>query len=240
MALKRTPLQWLVIASLVVVTGLCFVHPEALISPGALSPGHAALADNCFACHSPWRGASTTRCVQCHVVADIGLRTTKGAPVAPGRVAVSFHQQLTEHDCIACHGDHAGSNLSLAQHRRFSHGLLRVGIREQCRSCHQLPGDRLHAMVRGECRQCHGTEAWKPATFEHEKLFALDKEHNVGCDTCHVGGNFKAYTCYGCHEHERGRVLAQHREEGIRDLDQCARCHRSANGEHEGKGGEDD
>jgi hypothetical protein len=31
-------------------------------------------------------------------------------------------------------------------------------------------------------------------------------------------------------------MQAKHREEGVSDLDNCVRCHRSASGEHEGNG----
>jgi len=47
---------------------------------------------------------------------------------------------------------------------------------------------------------------------------------------------FSAYTCFGCHEHEKARIEGKHREEGIRDIANCVRCHSSANGEH-GEGG---
>jgi hypothetical protein len=58
----------------------------------------------------------------------------------------------------------------------------------------------------------------------------------VECVTCHVGNDYSRYTCYGCHEHTVQNILREHRDEGIRDLDNCVRCHRSADGE----GGEGD
>lgn len=83
---------------------------------------------------------------------------------------------------------------------------------------------------------CHTTSGWKPAHFAHDRLFRLDRDHNVACTTCHVGGNTRRYTCYGCHEHKPAATLAEHREEGVRGtIDNCARCHRSAEGEREGK-----
>jgi hypothetical protein len=47
------------------------------------------------------------------------------------------------------------------------------------------------------------------------------------------------YTCYGCHEHQQARIIAQHRNEGIANIEKCARCHRSAKGEREGENQED-
>ncbi|MFM7402028.1 MAG: hypothetical protein ACKO4W_14110 [Bacteroidota bacterium] len=42
---------------------------------------------------------------------------------------------------------------------------------------------------------------------------------------------------YGCHEHNRANTLAEHREEGISNINDCARCHKSPD-EH-GEGEED-
>jgi mono/diheme cytochrome c family protein len=94
----------------------------------------------------------------------------------------------------------------------------------------------MHKQMTGNCAQCHTPQAWKPATFDHNKYFPLDKNHNATCVTCHTSNNYKQYTCYGCHEHTPANMQAKHREEGVSDLDNCVRCHRSASGEHEGKG----
>ena len=84
---------WIVIAAnLVVLVALVFVFPHLMVSPGPLIKGHAALATDCFACHAPLRGASTERCVACHALPDIGLRTTQGVPirtVAAGRASAA-------------------------------------------------------------------------------------------------------------------------------------------------------
>ena len=45
--------------------------------------------------------------------------------------------------------------------------------------------------------------------------------------TCHVDNIYDAYTCYGCHEHSRAKIRREHLEEGIRDYENCAECHRS-------------
>lgn len=85
------------------------------------------------------------------------------------------------------------------------------------------------------CAQCHSTTAWEPANFAHDRLFRLDGDHNVACATCHVGGNTARYTCYGCHEHQPAATIAEHREEGIRNIDNCVRCHRSSSEGGEGR-----
>ena len=94
---KRPSILWLVVAlNLVVLVALAFAYPHLMISPGPLVKGHEELATDCFACHAAWRGASTQRCTDCHAVADVGLKTTKGVPIPSRTVKVSFHQELIE------------------------------------------------------------------------------------------------------------------------------------------------
>ena len=91
-----------------IALGLCglialvFARPYEMVAPGPLMPAHAQLTTNCFACHAPFTGASPERCMACHKLADIGLRTTKGVTIAR-TVKSSFHQDLIEQDCMACH-----------------------------------------------------------------------------------------------------------------------------------------
>ncbi|MEY4749170.1 MAG: hypothetical protein RIQ60_1384 [Pseudomonadota bacterium] len=277
---------WLIIsANLVVLVTLAFIYPHLMVSPGPLVAGHADLATDCFACHAPLRGASAQRCVACHAVTDIGLRTSKGAPIvrsgqAKAAIKTSFHQALSEPDCMACHSDHAGPKLTQRSRKPFSHELLKADTRtlcvtchaapanelhrrfdkacvqchktegwkpasfdhaklnksdiDSCSACHKPPVDALHRQIVGNCGQCHASTAWKPATFAHDKLFVLDRDHNVACVTCHVGNNYSRYSCYGCHEHTPARIRAEHEEEGIRNFDNCVRCHRSASDKGEG------
>ena len=176
------------------------------------------------------------RCVACHALPDIGLRTSKGVALPKPAVKLSFHQELIEQDCTACHVDHQGSKLTQRSKKPFSHELLRTATRERCASCHTAPKNDLHRDLTGGCGQCHKTDAWKPASFEHDKLFVLDRDHNASCVTCHTGNDYSRYTCYGCHEHRLANVRRKHQEEGILNFENCVECHRSASGEPERKG----
>ena len=225
--MKKRPVLLIVIAlNLLVLVALAFVYPHLMVSPGPLVKGHAELATDCFACHSAWRGASSQRCAACHVTAEVGLKTTQGVSI-PGRtVKVSFHQELIEQDCMACHSDHQGPKLTKRSRKPFSHGLLKVSVRGSCSSCHAAPKDTMHRDVKVECSTCHESRVWKPATFEHSTFFVLDRDHQAPCETCHKNNDFSRYTCYGCHEHSEAKVRQEHLKEGIRNFQNCVACHR--------------
>lgn len=222
--------------ALAAIVALAFLYPHQMVSPGDLQPAHAGLQQNCFACHSPFRGASSDRCISCHVVAEIGRRTTKGAPISRPSQTPPFHQALVEQDCMACHTDHPRPRLTRNLVRPFDHLLLTPDIRGRCASCHSAPKDELHRGIALPCGQCHSAQAWKPATFDHSRYFSLSPPHDAACSTCHLGGNYRTYTCYGCHEHQKARTETEHREEGIGNIENCVRCHRSADDEHGERG----
>ncbi len=134
-------------ANLVGIIALAFIYPQFMVSPGALVPAHAELTGNCFACHAPLRGASSERCVTCHAVKDIGLRTTKGLPLTQPAVKNPFHQELISQDCVACHSDHQGPKLTGQSRKPFSHALLRPTSRDRCESCHVAPKTGVHTVA---------------------------------------------------------------------------------------------
>lgn len=222
--------------NLAVLTLLVFVYPHLMVGPGKLIAGHKQLEGDCFACHAAFTGADSRRCVTCHKPADIGRLTTAGLAVVKPRTAVPFHQKLINQDCVACHSDHAGvKRYQLAG--GFNHALLVKEMRDQCQSCHKTPIDSLHRQISGNCLQCHTQQKWTPASFDHNKYFALDGDHSTVCVTCHLRNDYNRYTCYGCHEHTAANIRRKHIEEGVGKFDNCVECHRSAN-KHDIKGGE--
>jgi hypothetical protein len=233
---------WIVIsANLLVGVALAFVYPHLMVSPGPLIPGHAALTTDCFACHAPWRGATTERCVACHAAPDIGLRTTQGVPIAAtkaGRATplkMSFHQELAEPDCMACHSDHAGPRLNQHNRKPFSHAMLRAATRDRCASCHAAPANATHRSLSVGCAQCHKTEGWKPASFDHAALPPAELNRCESChksptDTLHrqVSGNFGG-NCARCHTPKAWKPATfEHDKLFVLDKDHnaaCVTCH---------------
>jgi endogenous inhibitor of DNA gyrase (YacG/DUF329 family) len=195
---------WIVIgANLVVLLALAFVYPHLMVGPGALEPGHAELATDCFACHTPLRGATADRCEACHKLPDIGLRSTRGAVVVKARpVKLSFHQELSDTNCMACHSDHAGPKLTQRSRKPFSHAMLRTATRSRCDSCHAAPTNGLHRALNVSCDKCHKTAAWKPAGFDHAVLGPAERGR---CESCHKAPADRLHqqitgNCASCHQ----------------------------------------
>lgn len=228
--MKNKTIMAIVVANLAAVLMLVFTYPHLMVSPGKLIDAHLELTTDCFACHSVFTGSSPEKCIQCHKVEEIGLKTTKGLLIDKEKKNVSFHQKLLAQDCIACHSDHKGVQ-AFRPISQFSHQLLGPAVQEQCDGCHINPGDNLHQDIKGNCGQCHSEESWTPATFDHDEYFRFDKDHTTKCSTCHMDNDYSNYTCYGCHEHSRSKIREEHVEEGIHDYENCEECHRSGDEE---------
>lgn len=215
--------------------------PFRAVTPGPLRPGHVRLRDDCFACHAPFAGAPRDRCVRCHQPAAIGERTVDGRPrlAATRRPALrGLHAVIGGAACQRCHVEHGGRT-AVGMTTRFGHDVLPAGTRAECAACHagRRPPDALHAQSAAACGSCHGTEAWKPARYDHDRLFRFDANHPPRCADCHDpgAGDWRRYDCTRCHEHSRSRMVAEHRKVRAPNLDACARCHRSGN-EHDARG----
>ncbi|MBP9087655.1 MAG: hypothetical protein KBG15_16150 [Kofleriaceae bacterium] len=227
--MKHHWIWYIIVVNLLGLLALAFLYPSAMLSPGDLMPVHAELADKCLASHAPFRGAVADRCIKCHAVTDIGIRTTRGTTVTPATAPAStatFHQQLSEHNCIACHSDHT----PLTQ-RHFSHGLLRPATRDNCVSCHTAPSNDLHRNLGANCKQCHTTEHWTPATFDHALLPAATLAR---CESCHSAppDNFHLQitaACTQCHSPAGWKPSTfNHDRYFVLDRDHnttCATCH---------------
>lgn len=193
-----------VLALLAAYGALVVALPEVTVSPGDMIAGHESIADQCFRCHTAFRGTPPEKCISCHEVAAIGLRFTTDAPIVRSPRKPTFHQALLEPSCTGCHSDHIGAGRPGAN-AVFTHALLRQEVREACVGCHadRTPDDALHRAAPSTCGSCHGFAAWTPATFDHA---ALGAEERTACVTCHA-------------DVRPGDLL--HRQAG----DGCASCH---------------
>ncbi|MBU2647775.1 hypothetical protein KKI24_23910 [bacterium] len=90
----------------------------------------------------------------------------------------------------------------------------------------------MHQKSGQDCTQCHKTTNWASAEIDHSTYFRFDRDHRTACTACHPNSDYKAYTCYGCHEHSPRKIEKEHTKEGIRDYANCAECHRSGD-EHD-------
>ena len=273
-------MKFVLAANLIALAALTFAYPHLMVGPGSLIAEHQKLEKDCFACHTPGRGASQERCVTCHKPQNIGRLTAAGATIAKPAAAAPFHEKLARQHCVACHSDHSGGKryrsrgrfdhglLEAASREKctdchkvpagqlhqqatgictqchsmtkwkpaiFNHGLLETASRERCADCHKVPVGQLHQQATGTCTQCHSMTKWRPATFDHGKYFVLE-DHHSRCTACHQTNDYRSYTCYSCHAHTPEKIQREHTEEGIRNFDNCVKCHRSAN-KHESKHG---
>lgn len=198
--------------------------------PVSLQPGkilfHQHLArQDCMGCHSEHNGAEADSLFRqfSHNFLQTDVKTNCVSCHSQRRPADHLHQQAGD-NCASCHSPGGWKPAS------FDHNRLSESAQKQCASCHQQnrPDDALHRQVQQNCSACHKTTAWRPATYEHDKYFRFDRHHPSDCLTCHTNlQNFSEYTCYGCHEHSRAKISEEHREEGILQFEDCARCHRS-------------
>lgn len=228
--MRRRWLLFVIGANLLGLLTLVFIYPHLMVSPGPLILAHHDLDKSCFACHSPWRGVDSQRCMQCHAVADIGLRTSKSIALPQRTFKTSFHQELTEQSCLDCHSDHAGLKLTVGT-RKFSHSLLRAPVRDQCQSCHEAPADRIHANLSIGCGQCHTPEHWKPAVFDHSGLPATLLN---ACEGCHQAPSDSLHrqirgSCGQCHSPQQWKPATfDHAKFFVLDGNhntQCSTCH---------------
>lgn len=224
-------LMKITVAALSLVTMLTLFLPQWMVSPGDPIAAHHDIGSDCFACHSPFSGSTAEKCMECHPIDEIGIKTTKGDSIQKEEGRIEFHQQLTTADCVACHSDHQGV-IPFRSANSFSHQLLTSSIQQECSSCHTAPADQIHSKTKENCSACHTEESWSSSNFDHQEYFRFDRYHAAECDICHTSNDYTQYTCYGCHEHSEWNVRSEHLEEGIRDYEVCVECHRSGD-EHE-------
>jgi len=176
------------------------------------------IATSCVVCHradDKHEGEFGEACYECHVPDGWDQVTFDHA-----RTDFPLEGAHLQVACMECHID-----------QRFT------GTPTDCAACHPEP--KIHVGLFGtQCADCHNVNAWSPALLpKHTFPINHRRRKNIACDVCHDQGTFKTYTCYNCHEHNPAKIERKHRKEGIREFQDCMRCHPTGR-EHEAEGGE--
>lgn len=202
---------------------------EPRLGDGSKIAFHEKLSNQeCTACHTDHKGIDPGTSLSGFDHEMLSAGVTNDCAVCHQKPADKLHAQLSA-SCKSCHKT---DDWKLAT--AFDHAMLQGAEKNDCTGCHQSPKDVFHGSMKDNCDQCHRTDKWVPATFEHASFFVLDENHDARCEVCHLKNNYKAYTCYGCHEHSESNIRGEHNEEGIYDFADCVRCHTSGD-EHDMK-----
>jgi hypothetical protein len=178
----------------------------------------------CADCHDePGYDFEQSTCTVCHRQTDTAF--TEQHIAAYGSACLSCHEGSNalidfDHEAVfSLQGAHAAPSCRTC-HAERSLQDLSAG----CVVCHQEPG--IHGGRFGtDCAACHTEAAWTPASLRYHD-FPLDhgSSGDVTCQVCHLD-DYLTYSCAGCHEHEPGQTERQHREAGLQEITDCARCH---------------
>lgn len=176
--MKRTIV--LIITIIIIVLSARF--PHLMLNPGELTEGHQKIKNDCAACHKPFWGIETSRCISCHKLEEIGMNDSSKIDVSESEKMLSFHSKLKNQECTSCHTDHTGINTQM-RFKHFDHEVLSVEMKADCNSCHSKPEDKLHEQLSVSCNNCHNTNSWKfTGTFNHDMITGVSK---TNCSSCH-------------------------------------------------------
>ena len=204
-----------------------------------LTQGHH-IAD-CQACHTnPEYSNTPNDCFSCH-------EQDYNAAIDPAHSGNGF-----DTDCSVCHTTVPGwSPASFPNHNEFFEFVgAHIQISGECLQCHttgyvntpntcigchtndfNTTSDPPHVSsgFSTECLVCHNQNAWEPATFDHNDIYALTGAHSTAtCAACHQGSYTNTpNTCYACHTSDyAGTNDPPHESAGFST--DCETCHTTA------------
>ena len=203
--MKNTAFILFLILFLAGLAGI-IIFPYYTINPGVMIEDHLMLKNDCLSCHTLAAGAQTEKCIKCHQLGEIGIKSVEGnVRDAVNGKSNLLHQSIINIQCFDCHTEHNGLSRENAT-QNFRHDVLSSDLQKECSKCHtpQKPSDEIHIMISAECSECHTTPAWKPHHFKHELLGERKNE------------------CRSCHENKKP---ANALHNGLGRIIQCAQCH---------------
>ncbi len=199
---------------------------------------------DCFSCHEDQYSQTPNTCVECHT-------QDYNQSINPNHIGINIGT-----DCESCHTTNpewkpatfdihndyyvlAGAHLNIANNCVDCHQGNYNQTPNTCYECHttdynqaQNP-NHLLAQFGTDCEACHTEFAWKPSTFDHDgEYFPIYSGKHNGewdkCTDCHTTpGNYIAFSCIDCHEHNKADTDEEH--QGIQDYvynsSACLECH---------------
>ncbi len=203
--------------------------------------GQHALAD-CETCHKEAAGrkfaGTPLTCISCH-------KSEYEETVNPNHVTSGFPV-----DCSTCHKitspvwagsfDHnmtdfplTGAHRSVLCNQCHENNQF-VSRSTECYSCHQndfattLLPNHMTGGFSHDCRSCHNTNAWSPATFDHNATnFPLTGKHRLTeCQSCHKNGDYQITftSCNQCHQNDYQTAVNPNHVAGNFSRE-CQTCH---------------
>jgi nitrate/TMAO reductase-like tetraheme cytochrome c subunit len=199
----------------------------------------AHLSLQCIDCHANGYTGTPTDCFSCH-------ENDFNSVTDPNHVQNNF-----SHDCTQCHST-SGWEPATFDHNQTQFPLTGAHLNLQCIDCHAngytgTPTDcfschdndynsvtdpnHVQNNFSHDCTLCHSTNAWEPATFDHNQTqFPLSGAHlNLQCIDCHANGYTGTPTdCYSCHSNDYNSTTnPNHVAAGFPT--QCETCHNTSN-----------
>ncbi|MBK8501797.1 MAG: hypothetical protein IPL46_06065 [Saprospiraceae bacterium] len=203
----------------------------------------AHITVECLECHGNGFAGTPTNCFDCHT-ADFN------ESLNPDHQTLGFPT-----DCSSCHStapdwkpaslpNHNeyyalnGAHASIAADCISCHNGNYTETSNTCSACHvddynatsNPPHEKTAFST--DCASCHSESSWRPAEFEHDQsYFPVYTGKHQGtwneCIECHTAGNYSAYSCIECHEHNKVDTDTKH--EGISGYnyssEACLACH---------------
>ena len=192
--------------------------------------GYAGTPTECVACHQTDFDGSTnpdhkrlalsTDCVSCHTTEPNWMPAT--FDIHDQFYELNGAHALIRNDCAACHNGNYNNTPNT------------------CFGCHQSDynnannPDHRSAGFPTDCESCHSEVAWEPANFDHDAMyFPIYSGPHRGewqrCNECHtIAGDFKAFSCIDCHEHNDPNDLRDEHD-GVNgykfESNACFECH---------------
>ncbi len=177
---------------------------------------HAAIANDCVACHDGDYNNTPTTCVGCH---QEDFNTSSN----PSHTELNIST-----DCIECHKETTpewkparfnihdeyyplnGAHADIAYDCATCHNGDYNNTPNTCIGCHQEDYDNTidpnHSQIgfSTNCTHCHNELAWLPTKFNHDLSFPIYSGTHEGewneCIDCHFNPeNYAEFTCVNCH-----------------------------------------